>query len=348
MSTNALFAVRRVLQHPAYCRLPRPPALPALRLPLRALHGSCVRRAVEAKRPGAFASASRHPFAEGHGHGHGHAGGGGAPKAEEREREREREKELERETEREKEREKERERERERELAGDPNDPGSRPKIGPFSKPVEDDAGTPAPARTRASAADADAHAAAWRETHPDAPGPPGQPAEAEDHHAHPELRTRTGPHSAPVEEDWDGGGDAGAGAAAAPPVAAPVAEPAPAPAPAVPPPPPPVVKGPATGPSSSPPVPVEVAPELAIPPLPPPPASHPGPAHQFDTFRFVQKLEGAHVGGAPARVLMQGVRGMLGGRSRKAQEHMLSQQELDNVSPPLSPQRRAQSAERS
>lgn len=244
----------------------------------RALHGSALRWAVEGRKtPSAYATASRHPFAEGHG------GGGSQPnppkKDEEGQDDRTKEK---------------------GELAGDPNDPGSRPKIGPFSKPVDDDA---AKATPTADAKPVDT---------------PEEVKEAEDHHEHPELRTRTGPHSAPVEEE-----DAPASAQKTESL-----EPAPQPPAA---PKQTVVKGPATGPSSSPPVPLEVPQELAIPPLPPP--SYFGPAHQFDTYRFVQKLEEAHVRDTPARVLMEGVRGMLIGRSRRAQESMLSQQELDNVS---------------
>lgn len=274
MSTNALFAVRRVLQHPSYLTPLRPPLYPRT---TRALHGSALRWAVEAKKtPSAYATASRHPFAEGHG------GGGSQPKKDEEGKD---------------------DAAKEKgELAGDPSDPGSRPKIGPFSKPVVDDAALEAPATETKSAERRDG---------------PEEVKEAEDHHEHPELRTRTGPHSAPVEEK-----DA--------PAPVQKVEPPP-PAPQPPAPPKPVVKGPATGPSSSPPVPLEVPQELAIPPLPPP--SYFGPAHQFDTYRFVQKLEGAQVRNAPARVLMEGVRGMLVGRSRKAQESMLSQQELDNVS---------------
>lgn len=269
MSTNALFAVRRVLQHPAYF------AHPPFRPPPRALHGSALRWAVDLKKtPSAYATASRHPFAEGHG------GGGSPPKKEDEGKD---------------------EKEKEKELTGDPSDPGSRPKIGPFSKPVEDDGSTPT---------STDVKSAERRDAQPEVK------EDAEDHHEHPELRTRTGPHSAPVEED------------ASPP--APKTEPPP-PEPQPPVPPKPVVKGPATGPSSSPPVPIELPQELAIPPLPPP--SYFGPAHQFDTYRFVQKLEEAQVRNTPARVLMEGVRGMLVGRSRKAQESMLSQQELDNVS---------------
>lgn len=267
MSTNALFAVRRVLQHPSYCT-----RLASIRPPLRALHGSSLRLAVEGKeRPSQYATASRHPFAEEH--------GGGSSKPE---------KESSAEA-----------KEKDRELAGDPNDPGSRPKIGPFSKPVDDDT---APSTASApSPAAADQKSEEWRETHPE----PAAPEEDGDHHEHPELRTRTGPHSSPVEE-------------------APKPEKIDAVVPIE-------VKGPATGPSSTPTMQLEMPQALAIPPLPPP--SYFGPAHQFDTYRFVQKLEGSKVGSASARALMEGVRTILAARSRRAQESMLSQQELDNVS---------------